>query len=156
MQSKNSILSVPLLAIAVFLTACGGASDSKAKAEPPSRIEKVGDAGSAKVILADSAAKRLGVRTEPVKDATAPTGRVAASNSARQLKSVPYSAVVYDTAGKTWSYLNPEPLVFVRSNITVLFVEKGIAYLSEGPATGSLVVTVGAAELYGAELGVGK
>ncbi|MBI5031564.1 MAG: hypothetical protein HZB51_13635 [Chloroflexi bacterium] len=71
-------------------------------------------------------------------------------------KIIPYSAVLYDKEGKTWTYTNPEPLVFVRQVITVDYIEGDQAILTEGPAAGTLVVTVGEAELFGAEVGVGK
>lgn len=58
--------------------------------------------------------------------------------------------------GETWAYTNPEPLVFIRQSIIIDFIEGDLAVLSEGPATGTAVVTVGAAELYGAEVGVSK
>ena len=72
------------------------------------------------------------------------------------LKVVPYAAVIYDVAGKTWVYTNPEPLVFVRQSISVDYVEDDLAYLTDGPAAGTQVVTIGGAELYGAETGVSK
>jgi hypothetical protein len=72
------------------------------------------------------------------------------------LKTVPYAAVIYDVAGKTWVYTNPEPLTFVRQSITVDYVEDGVAHLTDGPAVGTKVVTIGGAELHGAETGVSK
>jgi len=68
-------------------------------------------------------------------------------------KVVPHGAVVYDAQGKTWVYANPEPLVFVRQPITVDYIEGDRAVLSDGPVPGTAVVTVGAAELFGAEHG---
>lgn len=71
-------------------------------------------------------------------------------------KLIPYSAVIYGVKGETWAYTNTEPLVFVRAPVTIDYIKGQLAYLSEGPATGTTVVTFGAAELYGAETGVGK
>jgi hypothetical protein len=53
-------------------------------------------------------------------------------------------------------YTNPEPLVFVRHAIVIDYIEGDLAILSEGPDAETAVVTVGAAELYGAETGVSK
>ena len=39
--------------------------------------------------------------------------------------------------------------------VTVEEIEGDVAHISAGPPTGTLVVTTGAAELYGAEIGVG-
>jgi hypothetical protein len=72
------------------------------------------------------------------------------TNSTPQ-KVIPYSAVIYDSSGKTWTYTNPEPLVFVRHRIDVDSIEGDRAVLKEGPAIGTIVVTAGAAELMGVE-----
>jgi len=71
-------------------------------------------------------------------------------------KIIPYAAVIYDPQGATWVYTNPEPLVFVRQPIVVDYIENELAILSEGPDADTVVVTVGAAELFGAETGVSK
>ena len=70
-------------------------------------------------------------------------------------KVVPYSAVIYGAHGDTWLYVNPEPLVFVRHAIIVDYIDDEQAVLKEGPAVGTLVVTVGAAELFGFEHKIG-
>lgn len=69
---------------------------------------------------------------------------------------VPYAAVLYGVHGETWVYTNPEPLVFVRQPIVIDFIDGDLAVLSEGPEIGTEIVTIGAAELYGAETGVSK
>jgi hypothetical protein len=68
-----------------------------------------------------------------------------------KLKTVPYSAVVYDPSGAGWVYLNPEPKTFIRHPVTIAAVQSDRAYLSEGPPIGSAIVNVGAMMLYGAE-----
>jgi hypothetical protein len=47
-------------------------------------------------------------------------------------------------------------LVFVRTPVTVDFIENDLVYLTEGPAAGTEVVTVGGSLLYGTETGVSK
>ena len=69
-------------------------------------------------------------------------------------KVLPYAAVLYDANGDTWTYTNPEPLVFVRHKISIDRVDGESAILAEGPDAGTKVVTVGAAELIGTEFGV--
>ena len=76
--------------------------------------------------------------------------------SGAQQKIVPYAAVIYGLKGETWVYTNPEPLVFVRQSVSVDYIEGDLAILSKGPSAGTAVVTVGGAELYGAETGVSK
>jgi multidrug efflux pump subunit AcrA (membrane-fusion protein) len=71
-------------------------------------------------------------------------------------KVIPYSALIYDLDGSTWIYVSPEPLVFMRQPVTVDFIEGDRVILSDGPSVGTAVATVGVAELYGADTGVGK
>ena len=70
-------------------------------------------------------------------------------------KVIPYSAVLYGLHGETWVYTNPEPLVYIRYPITVDYIDGDQAVLVDGPPVGTAVVTVGSAELFGAESGVG-
>jgi hypothetical protein len=81
--------------------------------------------------------------------------RLAAPGSGAPKKVIPYSAVLYDVSGDAWVYTNPEPLAFVRHRVTIDTIDRGVATLRDGPAVGTKVVTVGAAELLGAESGVG-
>jgi len=74
------------------------------------------------------------------------------SGSEEQQKVVPYGAVYYDAKGNAWVYVNPKPLVFERQRIAVDRVIGERAVLSEGPAVGTNVVSVGAALLYGTEI----
>jgi hypothetical protein len=66
-------------------------------------------------------------------------------------KAVPYASVLYDTKGQAWIYTNPEPLTFVRHKVGIERIEGDLAFLSEGPANGTSIVTVGSMLLYGAE-----
>lgn len=68
---------------------------------------------------------------------------------------IPYSAVIYDVHGTTWVYTNPEPLTFVREQVTVDYIDGDNAVLAKSLASGTRIVSVGAAELYGTEFGVG-
>lgn len=71
-------------------------------------------------------------------------------------KVAPYDAVLYDIRGATWVYTNPEPLVFVRHSVIIEYIDKGLAVLTEGPPSGTAIVSVGVAELYGTEFKIGK
>jgi hypothetical protein len=71
-------------------------------------------------------------------------------------KIVPYSAVLYDLRGDTWTYTRPAPLTYVRQRVTLDYIEGEVAVLLDGPSIGTDVVTVGAIELFGAEFRVGK
>ena len=69
---------------------------------------------------------------------------------------VPWSAIVRDASGGTWLYENPQPQTYVRRRVDVRRVDGNSAILSRGPAPGTKIVAVGAAELFGTEFGVEK
>ena len=73
---------------------------------------------------------------------------------------VPSAAVLYDIYGGTWVYVqsstNEEGSKFTRSRVLLEWVEGDKAILSKGPPVDTLVVTAGAAELFGTEFGAGK
>jgi hypothetical protein len=105
--------------------------------EAPASMEKVGDLN--RLTLTDKAVERLGLTTEKV-----------TKGSALEL---PYGALIYDAAGKTWVYTSPEPRTYIRAAVTVDRITGDKVQLRTGPAAGTDVVTVGAAELFGAEFG---
>ena len=134
-----------LTGIAVAALALGACNSGSTTSEP--KVEAITIAedeatGLKTLTLSEKAAERLGVETAEV------------AGSGSQM-SIPYAAVVYDAQGKTWTYVNAQPLVYQRAEITVDEIDGDVARLSAGPASGALVVTTGAAELYGAEIGVG-
>ena len=69
---------------------------------------------------------------------------------------VPRAAVLYDASGGTWVYEARDGGVFVRHRVEIADVVADTAVLRQGPAPGTRVVTVGAAELFGTEFGAGK
>lgn len=69
---------------------------------------------------------------------------------------VPRSAILFDALGGTWVYEARAGGVFVRQRVALTDVSDETAILQQGPAAGTPVVTVGAAELFGTEFGVGK
>ena len=80
---------------------------------------------------------------------------VSVKSSGTQQWVIPYAAVLYDTHGDTWVYTKIDYLTFVRAPIIVEYIEGDLAVLSDGPPTGTEVVTAGAGELFGAEYGIG-
>lgn len=136
-----------VLAAGLCLTACATSAGTEPSAEKPAKVEKASGAETAKLTLTDHAVKRLDIKTVTVTE----------EQIAGQKRTViPYAAVLYDAKGQAWTFTNPQPLTYVRERISVEQITKDKAVLSSGPATGTNVVTVGATELYGAELGVGK
>jgi hypothetical protein len=74
------------------------------------------------------------------------------SGNEEKQKTVPYSAVYYDGKGTAWVYVNTKPLTYERQRIAVDRVMGDTAVLSDGPAVGTSIVTVGASLLFGAEI----
>ena len=127
-------------------TLVGACKDQPAEEEATSgaaTVEAVEGTDTSRVTLTADAARRLDVQTAAV---------LAADAAGKQ---IPYGAVLYDPSGATWAFVNVEGRSFVRQPITVDHIEGDRAFLQDGPAVGAKVVTVGGAEIYGAELGVG-
>ena len=132
-------LFIAILIIAGLLSACAPKSTNVEKIQPY-QLEVIEGSDFQRVILTEKASQRLDIQTAPIG-----AGNV-----------IPYAAVLYGLNGETWTYTNPEPLVFVRQSIVIDHIEGDSAFLSEGPDTGTAVVIIGVAELYGAEVGVSK
>lgn len=125
-----------------LLAACGKDSAGEAAPSGAATVEAVAGSDIPKVTLTDEAAKRIDLQTAQV-------------TQGADGSEMPYGAVLYDPSGKTWAFVNPAGLSFVREAITVDHIDGVTAFLTDGPQVGTKVVTVGATQLYGAELGVG-
>lgn len=77
-------------------------------------------------------------------------------NSEIEATIVPAASVLYDIHGGTWVYTLKEPQRFVRKRVMVLWFDGSQAVLQKGPSGGTMVVSDGAAELFGTEFGPGK
>jgi cobalt-zinc-cadmium efflux system membrane fusion protein len=69
---------------------------------------------------------------------------------------VPWSAVLHDLQGGTWVYEVKGPLKYCRQRVVVRYATGGDAVLADGPKPGTMIVTEGAVELFGAETGFSK
>ncbi len=69
---------------------------------------------------------------------------------------VPHSAVLHDAHGGTWVYVQVAAGRYQRRRIEVRNVAGGHAVLARGPARGTPVVAVGAAELFATEFSTSK
>jgi len=78
------------------------------------------------------------------------------SSTSTTLRTVPYSAVVYDIQGGSWVYEQAANRRYVRRRVQIHHATSGIAYLASGPAPGTPILVEGAAELWGVEFGAGK
>jgi hypothetical protein len=137
-----------MIAAGLQLSACGGSSPGKVEKIKPAQIEHIEGTELSRVILTEKAAERLDIATVPVRE-------VLVKRAGALRRVVPYGAVLYDAHGETWVYTSPAARTFVRHAIGVDFIDGEEAVLSEGPPSGTLVVTVGAAELFGTEFEIG-
>jgi hypothetical protein len=134
--------------------ACGRATatgQSEGDYGEPAKVVRVEGTERSKVILTQRAAERLGIQTAKVREARVPAVRGGGTRNV-----IPYAAVLYDENGETWTFTSPGNLTFLRERIKVDYIEGDRSFLLDGPPAGTTVVTVGAAELLGAELGVGE
>jgi hypothetical protein len=136
-------VAAALVVVGLELTEREVTNDAAAGESVPAHVEQIEGSELSHVILEPEAAERIGLATAAVKRAAG--GKLA----------VPYSAVLYDEDGDTWVYTREESLTFVRARVQVEAIESQRALLRDGPAPGTEVVEVGAAELYGSEFEVG-
>ena len=146
-HSKRWLAILGLLVALPQLSACTQTAAEGTSGEEPATVEHVeGSEDVSRLTLTPKAVERLGIQTTPLREEKV---------AGKQRKVVPYGAVLYDADGKTSVYVTSAPNVYVREPITVELIEGDRAILSAGPAVGTVVVSVGAAELYGTETGVG-
>jgi hypothetical protein len=140
MSPKHLSVAGLVIGAAAILAGCATATPAET---PPALIKPVAGSQIPQLQLTERAVQRLGIVTQPVRPIKT------AGQPARE--TIPYSAVVYDTDGSTWTYVNTAARTYERKPITVTEIDGEIAQLSAGPAAGTAVVTVGAAELLGTE-----
>jgi hypothetical protein len=134
------LILIAILA-ALSLSACAPAAAPEDENKPVT-LEPIAGTDLNRLTLTEKAAERLGLETAPV---------LTQQVDGIDRLVVPYAALLYDTSGQAWVYVNVEPLVFMRQAITVDSIQGDQVILSEGPEAGANVVTLGATELYGSE-----
>jgi hypothetical protein len=144
MSPKHLSVAGLVIGVAVVLVGCG--TDAPAET-PPALVTSVPGSQVPRLQLTERAIQRLGVVTRPVRDKT-----TAGHRSGPEV--IPYSAVVYDTDGSTWTYVNTAARTYQRRPVTITAINGDIAVLAAGPPVGTPVVTVGAAELLGTEYNI--
>ena|SRR5918992_116176 len=126
-----------LVASVVLLSACATVEEESAALSGGYTYD------GKQVKLEAEAMERLDIQSAPVRKAARGSQLV-----------IPYAAVVYGADGETWAYESPESLTFQRAPILIDRIDGGKAFLSDGPRPGTQVVTQGAPELLGAEMGI--
>jgi hypothetical protein len=144
---KRWIAILGLLIAVPQLSACTQTSEETTGGAEPAKVEHVeGSPDVSRLTLTAKAAERLGIQTVEIREQKV---------AGKQRKVIPYGALLYDSTGETYVYVTSQPLTYIREPVTVDYVGAGSVVLTAGPAAGTRVVSVGAAELYGTETGVG-
>lgn len=135
-----------VLVAGIGVAGCTSASSTETDANGAATVTEVpGQDGIHRVELTADGAQRIGLETAVVRG---PSG------AGQATLSVPLSAVLYDQNGATWVYVSTGELAFQRARVRIRSVAGDQALLTSGPAVGTTVATLGAAELLGAEDGV--
>jgi hypothetical protein len=140
MSPKHLSVAGLVIGAAAILAGCASATPAQTS---PAVIKPVAGSAIPQLQLTERAVQRLGIVTQPVRQTRA------AGQPAHEV--IPYAAVVYDTDGSTWTYVNTAARTYERKPIAVTEIDGATALLSAGPAVGTAVVTVGAAELLSTE-----
>jgi hypothetical protein len=130
-----------LLIACLPVAACTEVEQASTGGYEPAKLEPVGGGEIKRVTFTQEGARRTGLQTTSV----ARRGRFLV---------VPYAALVYDSQGESFVYTSPKSLTYLRVEVEVGRVERTGVLLTDGPPVGTKVVTVGAAEVYGAELDI--
>lgn len=143
MQHKKHFMLVMTLIMAVFVLAACGSAPEETEKEAPYVLEAIEGTDINRIILTEKAEERLGIEIATLADGS-------------DGKEIPYAAIVYDIQGDTWVYVRTAALTYERTSVTVDRINDETAILTDGPETGTEIVIVGVAELYGTDTGVGK
>jgi hypothetical protein len=142
MQRRTRWLALGVVATGLALAGCADVG-ADAELTGPAKLVEVEGRDVPRVVITDQkAVERIGLEYGAVADEGG-------------TKVIPYAAVVYDADGNTWAYTTPKALTFERTPITVASITDDTAVLSDGPSSGTKVVTLGAAELLGVEAEIG-
>ena len=128
-----------LVLAGLAVSACSEVEEGSSDGYEPATLGPIDGAEVKRVTFTAEGARRTGLQTATVR----PSGKH---------KRVPYASLIYDGTGRAYVYTNPDPLTFIRAEVNVASVARDQVLLREGPPTGSLVVTAGAAQVYGTEL----
>jgi len=128
-------------AAGLILAGCAEVSTSGSQVYVPATVQSTRPDAPKRVVLTDEAARRIDLTTSTIRATSAGTA-------------VDYKALLYDKTGGSWVFTVVGPLTYQRAAITVDEIEGRVVTLSTGPRAGTKVVTTGAIELWGAELGI--
>lgn len=129
------------LTLALVVAGCQEIEEVAAPVHQPAKVEEVPGLDVKRVTFDQEGADRVALETDVARE----TGRGTV---------IPYAALIYDSEGLAWVYTNPSPLTFQRAEVVVDRVIGDEVWLTDGPAAGTRVVTVGSTQVYGAEFDI--
>jgi hypothetical protein len=134
---SRRVLSLALVAVGLVFAGCQEVPSNLVKAYPY-ELEPIEGTDLNRVKLSDEIAARIDLQTTEVR-----------KNGAHKV--VPHTALIYNPEGKVFVYTKPARETYVRGAVKVVRVAGDRVFLSEGPRVGTVIVTVGAAELLATE-----
>jgi hypothetical protein len=145
MRRPRLVLAALVLVAGLSLSACKEVEEESAAGYEPAKLGKAeGKSDDFKLVtFTEEGSARVGLKTGAIRRSGAH-------------KVVPYTALLYNDEAKTFVYTSPKTLSYVRESVEVDRIEGDRVLLSDGPPAGTTVVTVGATEVYGAELEIAE
>jgi hypothetical protein len=137
----RTTLGAACAAFALLVSGCADIEDDEAETYQPAHLQPVGTSGLKQVTFTPLAAEQVELATEK------------AVRDGRHTM-VSYEALIYDGQGLPWVYTVTKPLTFLRVKIAVDGIKGDRVLINGGLTAGTEVVTVGAGEVYGAELDI--
>ena len=128
---------VALVVSALAVSACAEVESNLVEVYPY-EVKPVKGTDLKRVSMTDETAARIDLQTVKVR-----------VNGERKV--VPHHALIYNPDGDVFVYTRPEPQTYLRAPVEVARVAGDRVVLSDGPPSGTDVVTVGAAELLATE-----
>jgi multidrug efflux pump subunit AcrA (membrane-fusion protein) len=131
-----------LVASGLVFSACNEVPGNLVESQPY-ELEPIKGSDIQRVKLPDEIARNIDLQTATVR------------GDGNQVV-VPHAALIYNPDGEVFVYTKPEPQTYVRAAVKVSRVVGDRAELSDGPPSGTEVVTVGPAELLATEYEIGN
>jgi hypothetical protein len=127
-----------LVVMSLAIAGCQEVPSNLVESEP-FELQAVKGTDLNRVKIEDKVAERIDLATVEVR----PFGK--------NRKVVPHAALIYNPDGKVFVYTRPEPQTYLRAAVAVERAAGDQVVLSKGPPNGTIIVTVGAAELLATE-----
>jgi hypothetical protein len=131
------VTGLALVASGLAGSACNEVPSNLVESQPY-EVEEIKGSDIKRIKLADETAKKIDLQLSSVRE----TGKRTV---------VPHAALIYNPEGDVFVYTRPQPGTYMRAPVEVSRVSGDRAVLSDGPAAGTAIVTVGAAELLATE-----